>query len=327
MVRIKWVLVLVFALVSSGLVFGGVRAAECTEPIRIGALTPAWGPTPQVVGLRDGLLELGYREDEDFVIGVRFTQGNRAALSVAARALVHYGVDLIIADTDDAAQAAQMATFRIPIVFAGVGDPVGLGLVESFAQPGGNITGVADLELALSPKRLELFREIIPGLKRVLFTYDAAEAYAVAVAKVYREAAHRLGIALMERAVRTMEEAEATLAQVRKDEVDGLLTLRCCSLNIPGLVLEATSQQRVPTMFSSAFLVERGGFASYGPNSYETGRQAARLVDKIIKGVNPADIPVEVNTKIEFAINLKTAKALGLTIPPEVLFQATKVIR
>jgi putative ABC transport system substrate-binding protein len=144
---------------------------------------------------------------------------------------------------------------------------------------------------------------------------------------MYREAARRLGIALVERAVQTQEEAQAILAQVRKDEVEGILKPPPLSLNIPGFVLETAGQQGIPTMFDSAFWVEQGGLASYGPDIYASGRQAARLVDKILKGTKPAEIPVEVNPKIEFTINLKVAKALGLTIAPEVLYRADRIIR
>ncbi len=199
-------------------------------------------------------------------------------------------------------------------------DPIGLGLIQSFARPGGNITGVADLHLELGPKRLEVFREIVPGLKRVLSLYDAADADAVAGAKLYRDAAHGLGIVLVEQAVRTAAEAQATLTRISKGEVDGILAPRQGSSNIPGFVLEAASQQAIPTMVDASFWVERGALASYGADMHETGRQAARLVDKILKGAKPAEIPVEVNPKVEFVINLKVAKALGLTIAPEVLY-------
>jgi putative ABC transport system substrate-binding protein len=279
-----------------------------------------------VVGLRDGLLELGYRENEQFVLGVRFTQGDVAALPAAARELIQYGVDLIFSD-GYSARAAQMATTRVPIVFAGGSNPVGLGLIQSFARPGGNITGVTDLRLELGPKRLEVFREIIPSLKRVLFLYDAANADAEAEVRVHRDTARRLGIELTEKAVRTKEEARTTLAQISKAEVDGILATSLSSLNIPGFILETTSQQAIPTMFDIPFYVEQGGLASYGPDYYETGRQAARLMDKILKGTNPAEIPVEANPKIEFAINLKVAKALGLTIAPEVLYRADRIVR
>jgi putative ABC transport system substrate-binding protein len=221
-----------------------------------------------------------------------------------------------------------MATSQIPIIFIGDSDPVGLGLIQSFARPGGNITGVTGLYLKLSPKRLELFREIVPGLKRVLYPYDANHAYSLRAANVCREAARRLGIELIEKVVRTEEEAQATLAQVRKGEVDGILQPPFSSLNISGFILEAASQQGIPAMFiTGAFWMESGGLASYGPDYHETGRQAARLVDKILKGAKPAEIPVEVNPKIEFAINLKVAKALGLTIAPEVLYRADRIIR
>ena len=323
----QWYVALIVLLVSSGLLTGDVGAEERAQPIKIGMLTESWGPTPAMVGLRDGLLELGYRENEQFVLGVRFTQGDLTALPAAARELVQYGVDIIIASEESPAKAAQMATTRIPIVFSVVGDPVGLGLIQSFARPGGNITGVTDLRFELSPKRLEVFREIVPGLKQVLFLYDAADADAVARAKVYREAAHRLGIELIEKPVRTEKEAQATLAQISKGEVDGIVEPPQASLNIPGFILEAASQRALPTMFDAAFWVERGGLASYGPDFYASGRQAARLVDKIIKGADPAEIPVEVNPKIEFAINLKVAKALGLTIAPEVLYRADRIIR
>ena len=137
----------------------------------------------------------------------------------------------------------------------------------------------------------------------------------------------RLGMVLVEWVVRTQEEAQAALAQIRKGEVDGILQPPALSLNIPGFVMETSVKQAIPSMFDSTFYVEHGGLASYGPDFDQTGRQAARLVDKILKGANPAEIPVEVNPKIIFAINMKAAKALGLTIAPEVLYQADRLIR
>ena len=303
----------------------GLRAAERTRPVLIGALTNSWGPTPEIVGLRDGLVELGYRENEQFVIGVRFTQGNVADLPAAARELVQQGVDIIFTDSPKEVQAA---TSRIPIVFGGGSiDPVRLGLVQSFARPGGNITGVTGLTLELAPKRLEVFREIIPSLKRVLLPYDVTDSNNVAEARVYRDAARRLGIVLVEKPVHTQEEAQATLAQIRKGDVDGILHPGGTSLNISGFILEAAALRGIPTLFSNTWFVERGGLASYGPNNYSSGKLAARLVDKILKGASPAGIPVEVNPKLELAINLKTTRALGLTIAPEVLYRADRIFR
>jgi putative ABC transport system substrate-binding protein len=315
------------ALGSKRLFTGFAAAAERSRPFLIGALTESWGPTPQMAGLRDGLLALGYRENEQFVLGVRFTQGDLAALPAVARELVRYGVDLIFVTEENPVKAAQMATTRIPVVFAAVGDPLGQGLIQSFARPGGNITGVTNLDLELGPKRLEVFREILPSLKRVLYPYDSSDAYAAAAAREYRDAARRLGVVLVEQEVRTQEEAQATIDRVRKGEVDGILKPRGISLNIPGFILRATSERAIPAMFDATWWVEQGGLASYGSDFYESGRQAARLVDKILKGANPAEIPVEVNPKIELAINLQVAKTLGLPIAPEVLYRADRLVR
>jgi putative ABC transport system substrate-binding protein len=306
------------------------RATEAQSPrlIKIGALTESWGPTPAIAGLRDGLQDLGYRENQDFVIGVRFTQGNVAELPEAARALVRRGVDIIVASSGGAntAKAAQMATTRIPIVFMAGSDPVEAGLVKSFARPGGNITGIADLELELVPKRMEIFRELIPGLKRVLLVYDATNAAAVSTLAVHRDAAYRLGLKLVERPVRTVDEARAVINAVKKSDVDGIFSPRSLSLNIPGLILEIAPKRAIPTMFHDAIFVEQAGLASYSANLYELGRQAARLVDKILKGAKPGDVPVEQPTKFELVINLKAAKALGITIPRSILMRADRVI-
>jgi putative ABC transport system substrate-binding protein len=316
----------VSALTTVGLIERAVGAPPA-RLIKIGALTESWGPTPAIIGLRDGLLELGYRENEHFVIGVRFTQGNPVELAEAARDLVRRGVDIIVtAEGGNTAKAAQAATNRIPIVFMGGSDPVGIGLVRSLARPGGNITGTADLDIELGPKRMEIFRELVPGLKRLLMPYDATNAYAVAQLPAYRDAARRLGLTLVERPLRTEEEAQAELGKIRKGEVDGILSPRFLSLNIPGFILDTAQKQGLPTMFHGLFFVDHGGLAAYSAADSQLGRQAARLVDKILNGAKPGDLPVEQPTTFEFVINLKTAKALGLAIPPSVLLRANRVI-
>jgi putative tryptophan/tyrosine transport system substrate-binding protein len=323
----RWCLLFFVLVALKPLLICNVSAAERTKPIRIGVLTDSWGPTPGVVGLRDGLKERGYVENQDFVIGIRFTQGDIAVLPQAARELVERGIDILVTNNPAPAKAAQMATNRIPIVFHGAGDPIELGLIKSFARPGGNITGVTDLDLDLDSKRLEIFKEMIPGLTRVLFPYDKAEAFSVAEVKIYRDSARRLKIMLIEKTVVTQKEAQATFDGIKRNEVHGIVVPRSLSFNIPGLALEATSRQRIPTMFFGPWYVDQGGFASYGPDFYQSGRQAARLVDKILKGTNPGEIPVEVNNNIEFVVNLKVATALGIKIIPEVLYRATRVIR
>jgi putative ABC transport system substrate-binding protein len=322
----RWYLILFMLVALKPLIIFDVGAAERTKPILIGVLTDSWGPTPGVVGLRDALIELGYRENQDFVIGVRFTQGNIAALPQAARELVEQGIDIFFTVNPAPTKAAQMATNRIPIVF-GTGDPIGLGLIQSFARPGSNITGVTDLDLELDSKRLEIFKEMIPGITRVLFPYDPSEAFPVAQAKIYRESARRLKITLIEKTVVTQKEAQVMFDDIKRNEVHGIVVPRSLSFNIPGLALDAMSQKRIPTMFFGSWYVDQGGLASYGPDFYKSGRQAARLVDKILKGTNPREIPVEVNNNIEFVVNLKAATAAGIKIVPAVLYRANRVIR
>jgi putative ABC transport system substrate-binding protein len=326
--RGRWLRLLALAagLTTVGLT-GPAVGGPPTRLIKIGALTESWGPTPAISGLREGLLELGYRENEHFVIGVRFTQGNPAELGEAARDLVRHGVDIIVtAEGGNTAKAAQAATNRIPIVFMGGSDPVGLGLVQSLARPGGNITGTADLDVALTPKRMEIFRELIPGLKRILLPYDATNAYAVGQLATCRDAAQRLGLTVVERPVRTEEEARIAISAIRRGEVDGIFSPRFLSLNIPGFILATAQKQGIPTMFHGPFFVEHGGLAAYAAADEQLGRQAARLVDKILRGAKPADLPVEQPTKFELVINMKTARTLGLTIPPSVLLRADRVI-
>ena len=312
-----------------GLPAGVAQAAApaLPKPVRIGALTTAWGPTPASVGLRDGLVALGYRENVDFVIGTRFVSGDISALPAAAKELVQGGADIIFAPGTNTAVAVQRATRDVPVVFWVAGDPVHAGLVSSYARPGGNITGITGDNTLLAPKRLEFFKKLVPRLKKVLFVYDGGDFSSVAQAEAYRAAGDRLGIELLEQAVRTRSQAEAVLGKIGRDGVDGIVAPLVPLLNIPGLVLEATAQKGIPTMFLGAFMVELGGLASYGPDFASSGRQAARLVDKIMRGVSPAEIPVEVNNDIEFSINLKVAKALGLKIAPEVLYQAHRIIR
>jgi putative ABC transport system substrate-binding protein len=322
----KAALALALVVLGAGVLGGGAATAQSGRPVRIGALTESWGPTKGIVGFREGLQELGYRENEHFVLGVRFTQGDTAALPAAARELVEQGVDLLLAAGADAARAARLATDRIPIVFLGGSDPVGLGLVQSFARPGGNVTGVTDLDTELTAKRLEIFKEIIPGLQKVVLPYDVEDRDTVAHLPAYRAAARRLGIALVERPLRTHDEAQAAIVGLRKGEADGIFAPRYLALNIPGFMLEATARRAIPTMFHDAYFVEQGGLASYSPSRYEGGRQAARLADRILKGAKPGDLPVERPTRLELAINLKAAKTLGLRIPQSILQRADQVV-
>jgi ABC-type uncharacterized transport system substrate-binding protein len=306
---------------------GAPADAQAKQPVRIGAVTEGFGPTPWIVGLRDGLTELGYRERNDFIIGVRFTRGNSSELAVAARDFVEQKVDLLAVGGGPALGVAMAATSKIPIVFVGGGDPVGLGLVKSLSRPGGNVTGVTTLDLELAPKRLEMLRAMVPTIQKVLFVYDVTDQYTVLELKGYREAARRLGLVLVERPVRTREEAQATLGALRRRDVDGLLGPWAMSLNIPGYVHETAARLGLPSMFSEPWFVDQGSLGSYSANLHASGRHAARLVDKILRGAPPADIPIEIDNRIYFALNLKTARTLRVDIPPETIRRADHVFQ
>ena len=302
-------------------------AAEFERPVRIAVLTAGFGPSPAAVGLRQGLMDLGYGEDEDFTIGVRFTSGRRELLDAAARDLVEAGAHIIVANGAEAAVAALKASAEIPIVFFALEDPVGMGFIESYSHPGGNITGVTDLDNAIAGKRLELFRELIPGLERVLYTYHADNRSAARKTAIYRDAAEKLGLAFISRSYRTQQQAREALSGLRVGGPDGIISPRVGDANIGGLMVEATVERNIPTLFGVGFLVDQGGFVSYGPDFFEVGRDTARLVDKIIKGADPGDIPVEVNNTLHLVVNLKAARAMGIEIPREALYQANRIIR
>lgn len=321
-----WLRILSLMILAGCLFISRHSYAQRSDPIRIGALMNSWGTTPHIQGLREGLAELGYDENQDFELGIRFTQGKKSDLPKAASELVQARPHLIFTNSVLTTQAAQQATTQIPIVFSGVEDPVGSGLIQSYAQPGGNITGVSSLDIELAPKRLEIFQQLIPTLKRVLFVYDPTDVYPAKAAGLLQRAAHRLGIELVEQAVRTQADVLALFSQIDSLKIDGILSPTCCVFNIAGFILDL--HQQIPTMFPTAgFWIERGGLASYGPDTYISGRQSAHLVEKIMKGANPATIPVEVNSNIQFTINLKTAQILGIDIPPKVLIRANHVVR
>ena len=316
--------VILLSALLTGWLLAPAAFGQLQRPIKIGAVTESWGPTPALVGLREGLRELGYREPEDFVIGLRFTQGDPAALPGAARELLSQGADVLVVDFGEAALAARGATARVPIIMIGGVDPVSEGLIRSLARPGGNLTGVTSRDIELAPKRLEVFRDSVPGLKRVLFMRDATSPQGQLEVAAYRDAARRLGLTLLDRTVRVRDEARRAFDQLRRGDVDGIVVPFSVNLNIPGLAIESSPRLAVPVMCPDRFFTERGGFASYGGDHYAAGRQAARLVDKIVKGTPPGDIPVEHNDRIEFTLNLKVARTLGITIPPDMIVRVDR---
>ncbi len=301
-------------------------AEQARRVYRIGAINEAWAPNhPAVEGLKAGLKELGLEEGRDVTFDIRFTEGKQEAFPVAAQALVRAGVDLIFTSNEAATQAAMAATQKIPIVFTLVGDPVAAGIVRELAHPGGNVTGISSLATELVPKRLEVLKAIVPTLRRVVAIYYADDPSSLAAIRKAQEATPLLRLELVAKPVRTAGELARDLRDLRPG--DGLLSPPLATLDIPGQMLETSLSARVPVVFQSAFWTGYGALVSYGSDYYAEGIQAARLVAKILRGARPQDLPVEGANKIELAVNLKTAKSFGLTIPREVLLRADKVIQ
>ncbi len=295
------------------------------RPSRIGILHRGYFPNnPSVEGLKAGLKAAGLDEGRDLIFDIHFTRGSLQAVPAGAAVLVKAGVDVIFVDSEEAARAALDTTQTMPIVFTQVGDPVAAGIVKEIAHPGGNVTGVSNLATELVPKRLEALKAIVPTMRRVWAVYHADERSSLAAVRKAQETVSKLKLELVARPVRTPEELTGQLKGVRAG--DGLLPPAARTLNIPGLILDLVLFNRVPAVFDSAFWVQAGGLVSYGSEESADAVQAARLVAKILRGAHPRDLPVEGANKIELAINLKTARSLGVTMPREIIFRADRVI-
>jgi putative ABC transport system substrate-binding protein len=338
---------------------GIVPAAAQEKPLRIGALflgprkMPVWqcGPRdprqpapearadvlePTIVGFRDELEKLGYAEDRPdtrgkpgrrFVFDVR--QGNLDEVRRYAQQLAQERVDLILAFPTLPVRAAQEATRTspIPIIFTAVSDPVRDGFAQSVSRPGGWITGISTQLIQGSGKRVEVFKEMVPRLRRVLAIYQADFAVAQQSLAEMRKAAHQLEVSFVEKHVRTREDVQGALADVRRDTVDGIVfPVDAVLVANADLVVEKSLEQRVPAFGILDFIAEWGALAAYGPSPYQAGRRAAHYADKIIRGAKPGDLPVE-PLDTTFVVNLKVAACLGVSVPPTVLHQADRVIR
>jgi len=295
---------------------------------RIGVLLLGAPPNANLDAFVQGLRELGYIEGKNILIEYRFAEGKADRLPELATELVQLKVDAIFTTGTPAIFALKQATKTIPIVFFSTSDPIGTGVVASLAHPGGNITGISVLASELWPKRLELLKEISPKLSRVAMLWNKGNAGMALEAKATQEVAGPLGVALQDRGVKDPNELDVVFAVMTKDRPDGFLALMDPVLNsYQKRILDFLAQNRLPAIFENRTWVEAGGLISYGANYADAHRRAAALMDKILKGAKPADIPVEQPTKFELAINLKTAKQIGVTIPPDVLAQADKVIK
>jgi ABC-type uncharacterized transport system substrate-binding protein len=278
---------------------------------------------------RQGLRALGYLEGKTVVIEWRSADGKLERLPALAAELVHLNVDVIVsAGGNAAASATQQATRTIPIVVTNVADPVGSGFIASLAQPGANITGLAAITFDLVGKRLELVREAFPKLSRVAVLLDPQDDSKLVELKEAQAAAKALGLKLQTVEVRSPSDFEGAFKAVTRDRAGVLLVLGSAVTNTDRKrIAELAIKDRLPTMWAESGLMDAGGLMSYGPNYADLFRRAATYVDKILKGEKPADLPVEQPMKFEFVINLKTAKQIGSTIPPNVLARADRVIK
>jgi len=284
----------------------------------------------RIDSFRQRLRELGYVEGQDIAIEYRSAEGKLDRLPDLAVELVGLKVDVLVsAGGNSATGALKQATTLIPIVMTFGSDPVAAGFVISLARPGGNVTGLTSITGELSGKRLELLTETILKPSRVAVLYDPGDPAKIAEFKEIQVAARALGVQIQSLEVRSPQEFESAFKSATIWKSNALMVLLTVITGGPNhkQIAELATKNRLPTMFTESERIETGGLMSYGPNYADSFRRAAVFVDKILKGAKPADLPVEQPTKFEFVINLKTAKALNLTIPQSVLFRADKVIK
>jgi putative ABC transport system substrate-binding protein len=294
----------------------------------LGVTSPSDRPS-HLDAFRQRLRELGWVEGQNIVIDYRYAEGRVDRLPDLAAELVRLKVDLIVASAGtQAATAAKNATETIPIVMIYVRDPVGTGLIASLARPGGNVTGVSgSAGLELFAKQLELLKETVPKIRRVAILSNPDNAYHQLAIREVNVAARSLGVQLQLLEARGPNEFDGAFAAMAKERVGALLVLSDAIFGSHRTRLaDLAARSRLPAAFGVRDDVEAGGLMSYGPSILDSYRQAATYVDKILKGAKPADLPVEQPTKFELVINLKTAKALGLTVPPSLLQRADQVI-
>ena len=277
---------------------------------------------------RQGLRELGYVEGRTITVEYRWAEGRFDRLPDLAAELIRLQVNLIVAVGDPTIHAAKQATSVIPIVMTAVGDPVGRGFVASLARPGGNLTGVSNLAVDLTGKWLELLKEVVPKASQVAVLMNAANPTHPLFWREAQAAAQVLGLKVLNLEVRTPADFDGAFAAMIRDRASALVVLPDPLISGQRARLaELAAKDRLPAMYAFREHAEAGGLISYGPSLSERFRRAAAYVDKILKGAKPADLPVEQPTRFELVINMKTAKALGLVIPPSILVRADQVIQ
>ena len=322
----------IFALPLCAVLFALCLSVEAQEPAKIRRigfiLASSPGPDTRIEGFRKGLRELAYVEGKNIAIEWRYAEGKEELLPKLGAELVQLNVEIIVTDGTNVTRAAKNATKTISIVMASDADPVGNGFVDSLARPGGNVTGLVNLIAGLSGKRLELLKEAIPGISRVGIVWNPENPSSVSGFKETQDAALALAMQLQSLEVRSADDFSGALQAATKAQARAL-TVVSDSLMFSNRrrLLGLAGKNKLPTMHTQGLWVDAGALMSYGTNLPDLYRRAAIYVDKILKGAKPADLPVEQATKIELAINLKTAKQIGLKIPPNVLARAVRVIR
>jgi putative ABC transport system substrate-binding protein len=308
---------------------GSADAQQQKKVPRIGLLASGQGLGSAGDAFRQRLRELGWVESQNITIESQFAGGkNLDRLPQLAAELVRLKVAVIVADGDPAIYAAKQATSAIPIVVVAVGDPVREGLVASLARPGGNITGLTSISTELSGKRLELLKEAVPKVSRVAVLWNPANASNVIEFKETEVAARALGLKLQSLEVRGPDDFQGAFAGAARNRANALIVVRDPLVDTHHFrILDFAIDKRLPSIHGEEQFVEAGGLMSYGPSRVELFHRAATYVDKILKGAKPADLPVEQPTKFNLVINLKTAKQIGLTVPPNVLVRADRVIK
>ena len=281
----------------------------------------------RIEAFRKGLVELGYMEGRNIAIEYRYADGQLERLPDLAAEVVRVKVDVILALGTPAAHAAKQATTTIPIVMTG-GDPVRAGIVASLARPGGNVTGLSDATVDVSTKRLELLKEVVPKLSRVAILWNPLNPTNPPQLKDTQAAAPALGMTVYAVEVKGIDDFDRAFAAIKKDGAGGLLVTGDPMFGTEGKrIIDFAVKNRLPVMHAGLGVAERGGLMAYSTSLADLARRAATYVDKILKGAKPADLPVEAAMKFELVINLKTAKQIGLTIPPNVLARADRVIK